>query len=109
MVSKESLIRYIRPNLLGMDYFINFLEHTKDEKTFDKATQKTIEIILRPSSNSKKDNFIIETNIEMKAIVWRDFFKRCIERLLTNPKKCLLFIQQFYLLIEGRFIKEIKS
>jgi hypothetical protein len=61
MNSKDSVIRYIRPNLLGIDYFINFLENSKDWQNFEKATQKTIEIILRPST--KKDNMIIEQNI----------------------------------------------
>ena len=52
---------------------------------------------------------IVEPNIELKIVAWRDLFKRCIERLLANPKKCLSFIQFFYILIEGRFVKEIKT
>ncbi len=42
MNTKDGLVRYNKQNLLGLDYFINFLAHSKDEQTYEKTVKKTI-------------------------------------------------------------------
>ncbi len=34
MKIKDGLVRYNNPNLLGHDYFINYLENSKDDQNF---------------------------------------------------------------------------